>query len=113
LFKGVAARVFATQELSTVPLFFLFQNVVTDHIYTTSTTERTLAVQAGYINQPPDAFVYPSQICGSIPFYRLYNATATEHFYTISASVYASMLTSGAWEDQGIVGYVLDPNVCA
>ncbi|KAJ7108785.1 hypothetical protein C8R44DRAFT_744012 [Mycena epipterygia] len=112
-FQGVAARVFDTQELSTVPLFHLFQNVVIDSFYTASTTERDLALENGYIVGSTDTFLYPSQICGSIPFYRLYNNAATEHFYTTSASVRASMLASSGWADEGIVGYVLDPNPCA
>ncbi|KAF7360142.1 hypothetical protein MVEN_00742600 [Mycena venus] len=112
-FQGAAARVFNTQETSTIPLFHLFQNVVIDSFYTTSATERTLALQSGYIVGGTDTFIYPSQICGSIPFYRLYNSGATEHFMTTSDAVRASMLASGAWADQGIVGYVLDANVCA
>ncbi|KAJ7918383.1 hypothetical protein B0H13DRAFT_2436330 [Mycena leptocephala] len=112
-FQGVAARVFNTQETSTVPLFHLFQNVVIDSFYTTSATERAQALQNGYIVGGTDAYVYPSQICGSIPFYRLYNSGATEHFMTTSADVRASLLASSAWADQGIVGYVLDANPCA
>ncbi|KAJ6599807.1 hypothetical protein DFH09DRAFT_970523 [Mycena vulgaris] len=111
-FQGIAARVFNSQELSTVPLFHLFQNVVIDSFYTTSTTERDLALENGYIVGGTDAFIYPSQICASIPFYRLYNSAATEHFYTTDASVRASRLASPAWADEGIAGYVLDANVC-
>ncbi|KAJ6614560.1 hypothetical protein B0H10DRAFT_2044584 [Mycena sp. CBHHK59/15] len=111
-FEGVAARVFATQELSTVPFYHVFQNVVIDSFYTISTTERDLALQNGYISGSTDAYIYPTQICGSIPFFRLYNSAATEHFYTTSASVCDSMVAAG-WEDGGIAGYVLDSNPCA
>ncbi|KAJ7185876.1 hypothetical protein C8R46DRAFT_1061957 [Mycena filopes] len=113
-FQGTVARVFPTQEISTIPLFHLFQNVVIDSFYTTSATERATALQNGYIVGATDAYVYGSQICGSIPLYRLYDSAATEHLLTTDATVRARMIANGSWVDQGIVGYVLDANpTCA
>ncbi|KAJ7741638.1 hypothetical protein B0H16DRAFT_1464357 [Mycena metata] len=112
-FVGTAARVFTSQELSTVPFFHLFDGTINDSFYTTSTFERDLALANGYVVGGPDTFIYPTQICGSIPFFRLYDSALTEHFYTTNAAVQASMLASGGWADEGVAGYVLDANVCA
>ncbi|KAJ7702823.1 hypothetical protein B0H17DRAFT_923215, partial [Mycena rosella] len=119
-FIGTAARVFTTQELSTVPFFHVRSGSVlgplhSDNLYTTSTTERDSALVSGYVDTGIAGYIYPSQICGSVPFYRLFTTTATvtEHFYTINATYRATLVASGAWTDEGIAGYVLDFNVCA
>ncbi|KAJ7465485.1 hypothetical protein FB451DRAFT_1093559 [Mycena latifolia] len=114
-FLGIAARVFPTQELSTVPLFHVQNDQTIDNFYTTSATARDLALESGYINASNAiaGYIYPSQICGSVPFYGLYSTAATEHFYTINEPDYNAKLASGAWTDEGIAGYVLDLDQCA
>jgi hypothetical protein len=112
-FLGVSARVFPTQETSSMPLYlvYLVQNgAISDHLYTMSVTERNLALEVGYRDGGITAYIYPTQICGSIPYYRLYNSAATEHFYTVSEAERESRLAAGGWSDEGIVGYVLAPN---
>ncbi|KAJ6458261.1 hypothetical protein C8R45DRAFT_913332 [Mycena sanguinolenta] len=112
-FLGVSARVFPTQETSTMPLYlvYLVQNgEVSDHLYTMSETERDLALEIGYRDDGITAYIYPTQICGSVPYYRLYDSAATEHFYTVSEADQQSHLAAGGWSDEGIVGYVLPPN---
>ncbi|KAJ7879819.1 hypothetical protein B0H13DRAFT_1630605 [Mycena leptocephala] len=113
VFRGIAARVFSTQEPSTVPFFRVFNAALVEDLYTISTTERTLALENGYSNAGIMSFIYPSQICGSIPFYRIYSSAATEHFYTINGTDRDARLASGVWADEGIAGYVLDLNPCA
>ncbi|KAJ6563074.1 hypothetical protein DFH09DRAFT_887341, partial [Mycena vulgaris] len=85
-FHGFAARVFSTQELSTVPFWHLFNPAIIDNLYTISTTERDTALATGYVNGSTNTFIYTTQICGSIPFYRLYQPTASEHLHTISSA---------------------------
>jgi hypothetical protein len=110
-FGGIVCLVFPTQELSTVPLFHLFGGT-TDNLYTTSTTERALALEIGYHAGTTTAHIYPSQICGSVPFYRIYSPTATAHYYTINGTERDALLAAGGWEDEGITGYVLDWSPC-
>ncbi|KAJ7259178.1 hypothetical protein B0H12DRAFT_1182323 [Mycena haematopus] len=112
-FQGIAARVFTTQELSTVPLLHVYNAQTVDNLYTTSTSECDLAVENGYEGPTTLAYIYPSQICGAVPFYRIYNSADTEHYYTINETERDAMVATGAWADQGITGYVLDPNPCA
>ncbi|KAJ7811569.1 hypothetical protein B0H14DRAFT_2859922 [Mycena olivaceomarginata] len=50
-FLGVSARVFPTQETSTTPLYLVYlveNGAISDHLYTTSVTERNLALEVGY-----------------------------------------------------------------
>lgn len=107
-FGGIACLVFTTQELSTVPLFHVYNGHLIDNFYTTSTTERDLALESGYTASPTAAYIYPSQICGSIPFYRIYSSIDTVHIYTINVTERDAILALGGWTDEGITGYVLD-----
>ncbi|KAF7324395.1 hypothetical protein MVEN_02645500 [Mycena venus] len=113
-FAGVSARVFTTQETSTMPLYQVYlvdgTGDVTDHIYTMSETERDIELEVGYRDGGITGYIYPTQICGSIPYYRLDNSGATDHFYTVSEAERESTLAEGGWSDEGIVGYVLPPN---
>ncbi|KAJ6447672.1 hypothetical protein C8R45DRAFT_1135776 [Mycena sanguinolenta] len=113
-FLGIAARVFPTQELSTVPFFHVQNDQTVDNFYTTSATARDNALENGYVNSSTGiaAYIYTSEICGSVPFYELYSTAATEHFYTINETDYDAKLASGAWTDEGIAGYVLDFDSC-
>lgn len=48
-----------------------------------------------------------------VPFYRLWNKVHWDHFYTISTIERDSVLASGQFEDQGIIGYVMTEPGCA
>ncbi|KAJ7725560.1 hypothetical protein B0H16DRAFT_1781889 [Mycena metata] len=113
-FLGIAARVFTTQELSTVPFFHLQNDQTSDNFFTTSTMERELALEDGWGDAGITAYIYTSQICGSVPLYSLFQSIDTIHFYTINATTCDAMLAgTGGWADLGIAGYVLDLNPCA
>ncbi|KAJ7851056.1 hypothetical protein B0H14DRAFT_2355442, partial [Mycena olivaceomarginata] len=116
-FHGIAAHIFSTQELSTVPFWHLFNPVIINNLFTISTTERNTVLATGYVNGSTNTFIYPTQSCGSIPFYHLYQPATSEHLYTILSAerdaILAMGATGGGWEDQGIAGYVLDLNPCA
>ncbi|KAJ7893342.1 hypothetical protein B0H14DRAFT_2334848, partial [Mycena olivaceomarginata] len=112
ILEGVAARVFITQELSTIPLFRLVTPGSRHNLYTTSTTERAASIASGQIDVGIVAYIYPSEICRSVPFYCLYESSATRHFYTTSLKDRDAILATDAWVDKGITGYVLNDNVC-
>lgn len=107
--EGTAAKVFASQAVSTVPLFRLYSSGATDHFYTTSASERDSAVlNSGYTDEGIAAYVYNIQVCGSIPFYRLYKGGAgADHFYTTSASEASSAVANSGYSLEGIAAYVL------
>ncbi|KAJ7629121.1 hypothetical protein FB45DRAFT_920020 [Roridomyces roridus] len=112
-FLGVTARVFTTQETSTVPLYMVYlvtNGAVSDHIYTIDQGEYQALLEIGYRDEGIQAYVYPTQICGSVPWYAVYNAAATEHFFTTDEATRASFLATAGWSDQGIVAYVLPTN---
>ncbi|KAJ7734628.1 hypothetical protein B0H16DRAFT_1731690 [Mycena metata] len=113
-FGGITCLVFTTQELSTVPLFHVYNGNDIDNFYTTSTTERDLALESGYTASPIAAYIYPSQICGSIPLYCIYTSIDTAHIYTTNVTERDAILALGGWTDEGITGYVLDyQSTCA
>jgi hypothetical protein len=111
-FLGVGARVFTTQETSTVPFYELYSNSVTDHFFTISEVDRDLAITEGYTDSGITAYIYPTQICGSIPYYQLFNPSVAEHWYT-AVEVERDRMVAAGWSDEGIAGYVLDANVCS
>ncbi|KAJ7109646.1 hypothetical protein C8R43DRAFT_904774, partial [Mycena crocata] len=96
-----------------VPLYAANSVAHSDNFYSTSIGQITAVVGSqGYTLKCRAGLQHPgSSIC--IPFYRLYNSAATEYFYTTSASICASMLANSACADEGVVGYVLDANLCA
>ncbi|KAJ7642062.1 hypothetical protein FB45DRAFT_365074 [Roridomyces roridus] len=115
-FLGLTARVFTTQETSTVPMYMVHlvasNGDISDHIYTIDQGEYQALLEIGWIDQGIQAYVYPTQICGSVPWYAVYNAASTEHFLTTDVATRDSFLAQAGWTDQGIVAYVLPPN-CA
>ncbi|KAF8218113.1 hypothetical protein K438DRAFT_2006996 [Mycena galopus ATCC 62051] len=103
--QTVAALVFVSQEVSTVPLFRLDSgNTI---LYTANTTELVTALNEGYTIVGPEVYIYPTQICGSVPFYRLSNAVAKSNFYTTSESERAAFIANDGYTDVEISGYVL------
>ncbi|KAJ7277756.1 hypothetical protein C8J57DRAFT_1579287 [Mycena rebaudengoi] len=79
--QTVAALVFTTQEVSTVPFFTLFSNAGGEVLYVADTTELANALNNGYhLSTEPVVYIYPTQICGSVPFYYLNNAAKKSNF---------------------------------
>ncbi|KAF8873670.1 hypothetical protein CPB84DRAFT_1798216 [Gymnopilus junonius] len=56
---SIIAYVYPTQICGSVPLFALFQDVVSDHWYTTGQTERAGFVESGWIDSGIAAYVLP------------------------------------------------------
>jgi hypothetical protein len=106
--QTVAALVFATQEVSTVPLYTLRSKAVPEWLYVADTTELANALNNGYgISTEPLVYIYQTQICGSVPFYYLNNAAKNANFYTAVESERLDFITNKGYTDVYIVGYVL------
>ena len=103
---------FVTQEVSTVPCYFLSSGALEDNFLTTNATERDAAIASGYTLLPTfQTYIYPTQICGSIPMYRLFNSAETSNYFTTSESERLSAISTRGYADVEIAGYVLPAGV--
>ena len=90
-----------------VPLFRLYSPGGTDHFYTASANERTIAAtNDGYNTEGIAAYVYPAPICGTVPFYRMYQPSIVDHFYTTNEAERENAVNNLGYQDEGIVGYI-------
>lgn len=98
-------------------LYQLWNNVQSDHFYTTSVTARDEADSIhGYELQNGDGiagYLYESEQPNSDPVIQLYSFTRTDHFYTTSESEATTMAnpTNGGYIRGGIIGYI--PNTAS
>lgn len=93
------------------PLFQLWNNVTSDHMYTTDANEKArLIAGKQYVDQGIAGYLYEKQAAGSTPLYRMWVANTTNHFYTASKPERDSAIKNGA-VDQGIVGYIMTSQV--
>ncbi|KAJ6582994.1 hypothetical protein DFH09DRAFT_279597 [Mycena vulgaris] len=109
-FTGVAALIFPTAELSTVPFFCLINRVTTTFFYTASEAERDNArTSGGFSDYMTAGYIYPSQVCGSIPLYRLhYVAANADYMYTTSTAERDNAVDNMGFTYEGIAGYVFE-----
>ncbi len=87
------------------PFYRLYSPRTNDHFYTTSSTERSAALNGGYTSEGVGAYVYSVVATGRAPLYRLYNPRSGKHFYTANADERAAVI-SGGFGDEGIAGYI-------
>ena len=73
-----------TSEQGLVPLYRLWNSIISNHFYTTSTWERDAATLFGYTFERVEGYVSPTSEQGLVPLYRLWNPVITDHFYTTS-----------------------------
>lgn len=89
------------------PLYQLWNNVTSDHLYTTDAGERNqLIAGKQYVDQGIAGYLYEKQAPGSTPLYRVWVASATNNFYTASQSERDNAVRNGG-TDKGIVGYIM------
>lgn len=92
---------------SLVPLYRLYKRSSTDHLYTTSTTERDNAEKKlGYTSEGVAACIWPATASGLVPLYGLYSARATDHVYTTSSAEKDSAVQDLGYTFEGITGYI-------
>lgn len=94
-----------------VPLYQLYSEEVNDWFYTTSTSQRDLAMTVGYTFHGVVARVEPNPQGDVSPFWRFYKGPPeTDHFYTTSATERDFVLSYG-WHYEGIEGYLFNSQV--
>lgn len=72
-----------------------------------STNGAAPAAPSGYTVEGIFAYGYPTQICCSVPFYAIFSSSLGDNFYTTDIVERDSLISSGLYVDQGVVGYVL------
>ena len=96
-----------SRQPDTVPFYRLYSIGLADHLYTTSTQERDLAIKRqGYVLDGRLGYIYTSEGPGRVPLYRLYHLGRHDHFYTTSSREREDASRHG-WADRGIAGYIL------
>ncbi|KAJ4482023.1 hypothetical protein J3R30DRAFT_3455929 [Lentinula aciculospora] len=99
-----------------IPLLRAYSSNVTDHFFTTNSTEMNAAAiaQDAYTFEGDAVFLWSTQETSTVPLYRLYSETATDHFYTIDVNETNEALSLGyAFDtDSHIAGYVYPYSIC-
>jgi hypothetical protein len=117
---GVIARAQATGTIidddptpaaSTVPMYRLYSDITKEHLYTTDANEYAVLATRNWV-QEDVAFnmfgsggTYGSEY--AIPLYRMYRPGILQHHWTTDAYEVMVLSAEGAWEFEGIPGYVL------
>jgi hypothetical protein len=94
----------AAPPAGAVPLYRLYLESESDHLYTTSEVERETAINEGWTYDLEACYVYPTQQDGTQPLYRLYNPGSKKHFYTTSETERQNAINNLGFKDDG------DPN---
>jgi hypothetical protein len=78
---------------------------ITDHLLTTSATERTSAASLGYSDQETLGYIYETAGQGRIPLYRLVNDARRQHVFTTDPDEKNKFIAAG-FRPESITGYV-------
>jgi len=96
-----------SRQPKTIPFFRLYSVKLDNHLYTTSTKERDLAIKRqGYTLEGTLGYIYTSEGPGRLPLHRLHHPGRNDHYYTTSSEEREEASRNG-WGDQGVAGYVL------
>nr|VWO95760.1 Uncharacterized protein [Ganoderma boninense] len=98
----------------TVALLRAWSQSVTDHFFTTNTTEMDAFLANGYTAQGIAAYILPSdtQAPTAVPLFRLYSSRSGDHYYTANATDRDATLNRGNYVSDGIAGYVYLDQEC-
>lgn len=101
-----------------IPTYQLFSDVTLERLYTSDANEDAVLATRGWRQEGVacDVLSAPVTIDGvtAKANYRLYNPYSRQHLLTTDVNEYATLSQGGAWEAEGIMGYVLDtPAVAA
>jgi Repeat of unknown function (DUF5648) len=96
-----------------VPLYRLYNPILTDHFYTTNATERTEAITTrGYSEETLTGYLFPTQEPSTVPVYRVYSPAIFDHFYTTSLAQRNAAINNLGYLAEGITGYVYPDAEC-
>uniref|UniRef100_A0A914WWQ9 Peptidase M12A domain-containing protein n=1 Tax=Plectus sambesii TaxID=2011161 RepID=A0A914WWQ9_9BILA len=92
-----------------LPLYRLYNSLVTNHFYTTKQTEmQTAQSTLGYTYEKIEGYCTKEPACGAyVPLYRFYSPFNSDHLYTtdgVEATMYRSQLLG--YTDEGIECYL-------
>ena len=94
----------------TLTQYRLYSPITFEHLYTTDTNEYAVLGSAGWVQEGPaytmfqDAGPYGGEY--GVPLYRLYHPWIRQHHWTTDWYE-TTVLSAGAWEYEGIPGYLL------
>lgn len=89
----------------TTPLYRLFQNGTSYHLFTSYTQETRVLQGRGFTYEGITGYMSPVTRPGLVPLYRLYSGGSGDRLLTTSASERDTLVARG-WSQEGIVGYV-------
>lgn len=91
------------EGLDLIPLYRLYNSILTDHFYTSSATEKDVAVAShGYIYESVACYVFSAHNENSSPVYRLYSEEKKDHFYTISETEKNELIAPASEEEEAL-----------
>ncbi|KIJ44697.1 hypothetical protein M422DRAFT_168013, partial [Sphaerobolus stellatus SS14] len=101
--QGSMFLAWTTQELQTVPLYYLYNPTIQNYMFLTpdSNGNSPSTVQGN------DLFVYPTPVCGSVPLYALFDSAVSDHWFTTDLVPEHGFLLTRGYTDGGIVANVL------
>lgn len=94
----------AAAEAQTTPVYRLYNRWNGEHLYTTSTTERTRLVKLKWRDE---GVGWTAPATSKLPVFRLYNKWAGDHHYTMSPAEVKTLVAAG-WRDEGTAFYSVD-----
>ncbi|TAK89021.1 hypothetical protein EPO04_02860 [Patescibacteria group bacterium] len=101
-----------------IPLYQLWNNVTSDHYYTTSTSNRDVAIssagyvlQTGYNAEGIAGYVYLYPEPGTSPLIQMYSGARNDHAYVVGDSEANTLRDSYGYTREGVLGYIPTTNV--
>lgn len=95
-----------------IPIYQLWNNVTSDHYYTTSTSNRDVAVndagyvlQTGYNSQGIAGYIYLYPEPNTAPLIQLWSGTRNDHAYA-AGEAEANALVAAGYTREGVLGYI-------
>lgn len=103
-YEGVAW--FANASSTSTPVYRLYSPLINQHLYTADTNERNNLLNSGGVWQDEGISQYVLAASGSAPVYRLYAPSLQVHLWTSDSYERHVLISSGAWQDEGIAWYL-------